>query len=111
MFNKRIRTFVVRVFKFLGTLPRTPATNVISYQLGKSASSVGANYRAFCRGRSKAEKYAKICIVVEEADETEYWLLLVHDLGLGDQKESTYLLQESVEILKVVSTIKNKLGE
>lgn len=110
-FNKRIRAFVVRVFKFLDTLPRTSSTNVVSYQLGKSSSSVGANFRAFCRGRSKNEKYSKICIVVEEADETEYWLLFIRDINWGNQLELNYLIQESLEILKIVSSIKNKMSE
>ena len=73
--RKRTLDFSVRIFKFIETLQSSQLVRIIIYQLGKSASSVGANFRAFTRGRSKKELYAKICIVVEEADETEFWLL------------------------------------
>ncbi len=110
IFRKRTRAFAVRVFKFLDTLPKSSSVNVISYQLGKASSSVAANFRAFCRGRSKNEKYSKICIVVEEADESEFWLTFTQDLNYGDQQELTYLIKECIEILKIVSSIKNKLA-
>ena len=109
IFRKRTLDFAVRTIKFLDTLPKGRTADVISYQLGKSSTSVGANFRAFCRGRSKAEKYSKICIVVEESDESEYWYLVIKNLGWGDHNELNYLLVESVEILKVVSKIKQGL--
>lgn len=109
MFRERTLGFAVRTIKFLETLPKGRTSDIISYQLGKSSTSVGANFRAFCRGRSKAEKYSKICIVLEEADESEYWNLVIKELDWGDQKELNYLLNESVEILKVSSSIKNGL--
>ena len=84
MFRKRTLAFAVRTIKFLETLPPGRTANVITYQLGKAATSVRANFRAFCRGRSKAEKYSITCIVVEEADETEYWYLVIKNLGWGD---------------------------
>jgi len=71
-FRQRTKAFAVRVLKFIEKLPLTAVTRTIIFQLGKSVTSVGANYRAFCRGRSKKELYAKICIVVEEADETVF---------------------------------------
>ena len=74
-FRKRTLDFAVRAIKFLETLPGGKTADVISFQLSKSSTSVGANFRAFCRGRSRAEKFSKICIIVEEADETEYWFL------------------------------------
>ena len=106
MFRKRTLDFAVRALKFLNTLPLSRTTNTIVLQLGKSSTSVGSNFRAFCRGRSKNEKYSKICIVVKEADESEYLFLVIQKLGIGDQNELTYLLGESIEILKVVSKIK-----
>jgi four helix bundle protein len=69
----------------------------------------GPNFRAFCRGRSKAERYAKICIVVEEADECIYWIELFEETGFGDKQELTWLATESLEILKVCSKIKSSL--
>lgn len=108
-FRERTRAFAVRTTKFLDTIPSGRAANVVSYQLTKSATSTGANFRAFCRGRSKNEKYAKICIVVEEADESQYWLLVIKDLGWGNLPELTYLLGEIDEILKVSAKIKSGL--
>jgi len=58
------------------------ASPVVSYQLIKSATSTRANYRAACKERSKAEFFSKICIVAEEADESEYWLEIIGDTDL-----------------------------
>ena len=110
IFRKRTQDFAVRVLKFLGTVPFNTATRIMSYQLGKAATSVGANFRAFCRGRSKNEKYAKICIVVEEADESGYWLELFDATGFGDKAEINWLLNEALEILKVTAKIKSSLA-
>ena len=59
-FRIRTRKFAVAIFKFLNILPNENSTRIISYQLGRAASSVGANFRAFCRGRSQKEKYYEI---------------------------------------------------
>ena len=81
---------------------------MITYQILKSASSVSANYRAACRGRSKKEFFAKICIVVEEADETLFWLEIIQEANLS---RSTELLQKLIiegnEILKIMAKAKN----
>lgn len=108
-FRDRTRAFAVLIYRMLDTLPTTVATRNISYQLSRSASSVGANFRAFCRGRSKNEKFAKICIVVEEADETEYWLQIIQDLNLLKPATIISLLKEIDEIVRVTSSIKNNL--
>jgi len=108
-FQERLLSFVVEVFNFLEYIPSSNKKRIISYQLGKSASSVGANYRAFCRGRSKKEKFAKICIVVEEADESEYWLTVLDRLKLGNSEKRKYLMKEIDEIIRIVVSIKNKL--
>jgi four helix bundle protein len=110
VFRKRTRDFAVRVLKFLGTVPFNTATRIMSYQFGKSATSVGANYRAFCRGRSKNEKYAKICVVVEEADESIYWLYLFDATGYGNKIELNWLSNEALEILKVTAKTKSSLA-
>lgn len=110
VFRRRTMEFAVRVFRLIENIPFNTSTKIINYQLGKSASSVGANFRAFCRGRSKAERFAKICIVVEEADECEYWLEMLRQLNFGDQKEVQLLLQENLEIIKVCQRIKTKFS-
>lgn len=79
-------------------------------QIIRSSSSVAANYRAAARGRSDAEYYAKICIVVEDCDETQFWLdFLIKINEVGKQEcEATY--NETVELVKIFSTIKKKVN-
>jgi len=72
--KKRTKKFAVDVIRFCDSLNMIKASSVITYQLVKPATSTGANYRAACRARSQNEFFSKICIVVEEADESEYGL-------------------------------------
>jgi len=72
--KRRTQIFALRVFRLVEALPKTYAGKAIAMQLVRSGTSIGANYRAACRGRSKAEFRAKIGTVVEEADESVYWL-------------------------------------
>lgn len=106
LFRDRTKQFAVRIFLLINKIPINTTTKIITYQLGKSASSVGANFRAFCRGRSKAEKFSKICIVVEEADECEYWLEILQKLEFEHEQELQELLQENLEIIKITQKIK-----
>ncbi len=106
-FRKRTKAFAIAVIKLCDNLPQGRTTSVIVYQLCKAATSVGANFRAFCRGRSKNEKFSKICIVVEEADESLYWLEVIFESGKDTSNELLLLIQENTEILKVVAKIKS----
>ncbi len=78
----RTKKFALRIIKVSRALPRCPEPRVIGYQLLRSGTSVAANYRAACRGRSRPEFLAKIGIVVEEADETVFWLEMLTEAGL-----------------------------
>ncbi|MFI5222089.1 MAG: four helix bundle protein, partial [Bacteroidia bacterium] len=89
------------------------AVDVISYQLFKSSSSVAANYRAVCRGKSNTDFLNKLKIVDEEADESLFWLEFINDLELKcDKKEITFLMKEADELVSIFSaairTIKSK---
>ena len=106
--KKRTRTFAVHTINFCDSLKKKKASDVITYQLVKSASSTGANYRAVCRARSKKEFFSKICIVVEEVDESQYWFEVIEEAHLSnDEKELDRLLKESIEINKIMSKAKN----
>jgi four helix bundle protein len=70
----RSMMFAVAVLRLIDDFPRRPGPDVVARQLAKSATSVAANYRAACTARSRQEFVAKLGIVVEEADESEYWL-------------------------------------
>ena len=90
------------------SLISTKATSVITYQIVKPATSTGPNYHGACRARSKAEFFSKICIVVEEADETEYWLEIIEDTDLSKNKsELSRLKQEVNEIIRIMTAAKN----
>jgi four helix bundle protein len=106
--RKRTRKFAVDVIIFCNSLKTCKASSVITYQLVKSATSTGANYRAVCRARSKSEFFSKICIVVEEADESEYWLEIIYEAGLSnDNEELKRLTKEANEITKIMAKAKN----
>ncbi|MGZ9156790.1 MAG: four helix bundle protein [Candidatus Binatia bacterium] len=74
MFRKRTKQLALRVIKVVEVLPRNRTSDVLGRQLIRSGTSVGANYRAACRGKSTADVIAKCRIVEEEADESAYWM-------------------------------------
>lgn|SRR6056297_3025997 len=107
-FKKRTKKFGVDVILFCDSLKQCKASSVVTYQLVKSATSTGANYRAACRGRSEAEFFSKLCIVVEEADESVFWLEVIEDSNLSnDPMELKRLLDEGTEILKITTKSKD----
>lgn len=73
-FRERTKNFVVDNIRLYRLLPKTEEAKIIGRQLLRSSSSVGANYRAACRARSQAEFHSKISIVIEEADESIFWM-------------------------------------
>lgn len=100
--KRRTKAFALRVIKLVNALPRRIAADVIGRQLLRSATSVGANYRAACRARTKAEFVAKMGIVEEEADETCFWLELLSESGLMSGSRLTNLTGEASEIVAIV---------
>lgn len=106
-FRRRTKKFAVDVITLLSTLQSHKAMRVIDFQLTKSATSTAANYRAACRARSKAEFHAKMCIVVEEADESQFWLEMIEDLKIDNSEELKRLQNEGLEIIKVCSKARN----
>jgi four helix bundle protein len=78
----RTKQFALRVMRLYRALPRREEARIIGRQILRSGTSVGANYRAACRARSKAEFVAKLGIVLEEADETVFWLELLQESSL-----------------------------
>lgn len=105
--QERTKKFAVDVIMLCDTLKKSTAISVITYQLIKSSTSIGANYRAACKARSKAEFFSKICIVAEEADETEYWLEIILDSNLSiNNTELNRLKIEANEITKIMTKAK-----
>lgn len=106
--KSRTKKFAVDIIQFCDSLKSSKASSVIIYQLIKSATSTGANYRAACNGRSKKEFYSKICIVSEEVDESEYWLEVIQDSNLSkNEMELERLLNEANELSRIITTAKS----
>jgi len=97
----RTKAFALRIIKLVDTLPRSTAGQVIGRQLLRSATSVGANYRAACRAQSHAEFAAKLSIVVEEADESLYWFELLKESNLTTPARLMELLKEANELVAI----------
>ena len=97
----RTKAFALRIIKLVDTLPRSTAGQVIGRQLLRSATSVGANYRAACRAQSHAEFAAKLSIVVEEADESLYWLELLKESSLTKPARLFELQIEANELVAI----------
>ncbi|GAB3195961.1 four helix bundle protein [Pontibacter aydingkolensis] len=101
--RKRTKKLAIDTIRFSQSLPRTDEAIIMKRQLLRSATSVGANYRAACRARSAAEFYSKISIVVEEADETLFWLELLEESGTISRSSVSGLMKETTEIVSVLA--------
>jgi four helix bundle protein len=99
--KERSKQLALRIVRLFRSLPRTEEARVIGKQLLRSGTSVAANYRAVCRARSKAEFVAKMGVVVEEADETVFWLELLRDGGILAAPQPDGLLAEANELLAI----------
>jgi four helix bundle protein len=97
----RSKQFAVLIVRFFRLLPRTEEARVIGKQLLRSATSVAANYRAAGRSRSRAEFISKISTVVEEADETVFWLEMLGDAEIARKEEIEALSVEANELLAI----------
>ncbi len=95
------KQFAIRIVKLYRSLPKTDDARVIGRQLLRSGTSVAANYRAVCRARSKNEFIAKIGVVVEEADETVFWLELLVETAILDVARLGVIIAEANELLAI----------
>jgi four helix bundle protein len=86
------------VVKLLDSLPRTPAGDIVRWQLGRAGTSVAANYRRASLAQSRKDFISKLKTVEEEVDETELWLDLLQEIGIGDVAEVARLRREAQEI-------------
>jgi len=99
----RTKEFALRIMGLVDALPKTTAGRTVGGQLLRSATSVGANYRAACRGRSKAEFIGKLGIVIEEADESAYWLELIIASQMLPEQRASALLTEAGELAAIIT--------
>jgi four helix bundle protein len=99
----RTKQFALRIINLAEALPQKPSGRIIRNQLIHSGTSVGANYRSACRGRSKAEFISKLGIALEEADESAYWLELIIEGKLLKKELVEPLLNEANELTAIFS--------
>src|ERR1700751_5265225 len=99
--QQRTKSFALRILKLIEHLPNTVGGRILANQLARSGTSVGANYRAACRARSRAEFASKLGTVAEEADESLYWLELIRDGNFMGQKRIAFLLSQAGELTAV----------
>ena len=99
--KNRTRKFAVDILNFVDQLPNRRSAHIIANQLGRSASSIAANYRASCRARSFPEFISKLGVVEEEADETYFWLDIITETGNADAHLVAPLLNEARELTAI----------
>jgi four helix bundle protein len=99
----RTKQFTLRVMKVVSALPDNTQGRIISHQLMKSGSSVGANYRAVCRARTRRDFINKLGVVIEEADESAFWLEVTGEGNVLDPRQLAPLLQEANEIVAILT--------
>jgi four helix bundle protein len=114
--NLQVRTkqFALQVIKLCERLPKDETSKILARQLLRSGTSVGANYRAACLAKSKPTFISKLGDVLEEADESGYWMELLVDSGKVDQQTAAPLLNEARELVAIavssVNTAKRNSG-
>jgi len=103
--KRRTQRFAIDVIRFIEELPNSRSLNVLCNQLLRCSSSIGANYRAACKGKSTADFINKIVIVEEEADESIYWLELMEESGLVSSAKLITLKKEADELTAIFTAI------
>ncbi|WP_326982203.1 four helix bundle protein [Chryseobacterium sp. MYb264] len=111
IFRDRTKKFSVSIIKSLSLLPYSDDLSIIRKQIIRSATSVAANYRAVSRARFEKERFAKLCIVVEEIDETQLWLEIIEELEYLNKEKILHLKLECEELVKVMTKYKFKLSQ
>jgi len=108
-FKDRTKQLGLRIIRLVEALPKTDTARVIGKQLLRAGTSVGANYRAACRGRSSADVVNKLRIVEEEADEVLFWLELLVEAGMVTEEKLKPLMEETDEIIAMTVASKKTL--
>lgn len=108
--KERTKRFALETIKLVDKLPRTVVAQTIGRQFVRAGTSVGANYRSACRGRSRAEFAAKLGVVEEEADESAFWMEVIIEAGLLQRTLVQPLLDEAEEIVAIMVSSRKALN-
>lgn len=109
--KQRTKNFALRVIRLVEAMPSTITGKTIANQIIRSGTSIAANYRAACRARSKAEFISKLGIVVEESDETAFWLEMIIDGGILSRERIDPLLSEANELAAIFVASRKTAGK
>jgi four helix bundle protein len=108
---RRTKKFALDILEFVRTLPNSDEGRDVGGQLRRAGIAVGSNYRATCRSRSKAEFVARIGVVLEEADESAFWLEIIFESRMSTGKRCVELLQEANELSAICARSKMTASE
>lgn len=113
--KKRTKRYAIDVLRFLEKMPKSKSASVIEYQLAKSGTSVGANYRSACRSRTDADFASRITICEEESDECAYWFEVLEESGIVKDEEIKKLWKEADELTAIFAasaiTVRKKINQ
>ena len=98
----RMTILALEIIRLCEHLPKTEAGRIMGKQILRSSTSIGANYRSACRARSRADFISKVTVAEEEADETQYWLELLHKSGMIGKEEFDRLHTEANEVTAIL---------
>ena len=102
--RERTKRFAIEIIRSSASLPRTYVARLIHTQLVRAGTAVGANYRAVCRSRSNRDFVAKLGVVIEETDETSYWLEILVDVKIVTASAVSALRREADELIRIFVT-------
>ena len=108
--KQRTKRFALEIIRLVAELPKSTEGRIVAGQLVRCATSVGANYRAACRAKSKADFISKLGIVEEEADESCYWLEIITEGELLPEETVRDLLNEANEITAIIVASRKTAG-
>jgi four helix bundle protein len=97
----RTKAFALRIVKFVGSLPKTKEADVLGYQLLRSGTSIGANYREARCAESTNDFIHKLGVIEKEANESRYWIELIDESDIGSPAERRALLREASQLLAI----------
>ncbi len=107
--KQRTKDFALRIIRLYGALPTHVPAQVLGRQVLRSGTSTGAHYREACRARSNAEFASKIDVLLQELDETQYWMELLVEAGMIQAKKMEALHRETDELISIFTTIVKKV--
>lgn len=93
----------MKVIKLFQALPKTGEARILGKQLLRSGTSVGANFRAATRARSRKEFFSKLSVTIEEADESAYWMELLIEANIIPENKLNALYNEAIELTKITA--------